>query len=264
MEGSFVRDGANSTIMLSGFPHISEDTNSRATDLAGKGASDMAANATSQELVDGDAARLVGMVPEWPDPEGLSDDQLMAAVADGNCAALEKLYDRHVQRCFGIAVWLVQDPSLAEDIVQEAFIKLWSRPQIFSPGRGTFQAWLLVIVRNRAVDELRKAKRRSDLHMMPLHAERAGSEAPIDVLPDTAPTPHDQVWTKETARVIRLALDQLPAAEYQTITLAYFGGLTQREIADTLQEPLGTVKTRTRSALHRLHRLLAAHNALSD
>lgn len=194
----------------------------------------------------------------------LNDAQLMSAVAKGNTAAFEKLYDRHVRSCFGLALRIIAEPSLAEDIVQEVFTKLWSRPKTFSPARGSFRAWLLTLVRNQALDKLREVKRRPATYMLPLHVESTGLDTLVDVLSDTAPTPHDQVWTKEVAGVVQNALSQLPVSEYQTITLAYFGGLTQREIADKLQHPLGTVKTRTRSALRHLHSLLVAQSALLD
>jgi RNA polymerase sigma-70 factor (ECF subfamily) len=187
------------------------------------------------------------------------DAQLMAAVVEGNCAAFEQLYDRHVRSCFGLAMRLVQEPCLAEDIVQEVFTRLWTRPTTFSPERGIFSAWLMRVVRNLALDKLRQAKSRSAMNIVPLNSDNTGSDTLVDLLPDTNPTPHDQVCTKDVAVVVRHALQQLPAPQYQAITLAYFGGLTQQEIADKLNLPLGTVKTRTRGALHRLHHLLGDH-----
>ena len=206
----------------------------------------------------------MGVVGEFSSQERASDDQLMVAVAEGDCVAFEQLYDRHVQNCFGLAVRIVQEPSTAEDVVQEVFTKLWSRPNTFSPERGSFKVWLLMVVRNQALDKLRRAKTRSELHIVPLHAESTGSETIVDMLPDAGPTPYEHAWEKEAATIVRNALGQLSAHEYKTITLAYFGGLTQREIADKLQQPLGTVKTRTRSALRRLHHLLASQSALLD
>jgi RNA polymerase sigma-70 factor (ECF subfamily) len=208
------------------------------------------------------------VVPEFSHQDRISDNQLMAAVAEGDCAAFEHLYDRHVRACFGLAVRIVQEPSLAEDIVQEVFTKLWSRPGTFSPARGSFNTWLLTVVRNQALDKLRRAKTGPGLHIVPLplhvDGDSTNSDTIVDTLPDAGPTPHDQAWEKETTRIVRDALGQLSRHQYQAIELAYFGGLTQREIADKLQQPLGTVKTRTRTALRRLHLLLSAQSALLD
>ncbi len=196
-----------------------------------------------------------------------SDDQLMAAVVEGESEALEQLYDRHVQHCFGLAIRIVEETSVAEDVVQEVFIKLWSRPGTFSPERGSFKTWLLMVVRNQALDVLRRAKARAEIYIAPLYAEStasATSETILELLPDGGRTPHEQAWANETATVVRRALGQLPAAEYQAIALAYFGGLSQQEVANELHLPLGTVKTRTRSALRRMHTLLVAQGALAD
>lgn len=211
------------------------------------------------QMVEG--ASLVGVVGEVSRQERASDDQLMAAVAVGDCSAFEQLYDRHVRNCFGLAVRIVREPSTAEDIVQEVFTKLWSRPDTFSPDRGAFHTWLLMVVRNKALDKLRRTKTRSGPRIIPWHVESTGSETIVDILPDTGPTPHEEAWERESATVVRHALGQLSAHEYQAIELAYFGGLTQREIAEKLEQPLGTIKTRTRSALRRLHQFLSAHNA---
>lgn len=216
----------------------------------------------SHQMVE--SASLVGVVGEASHQERVSDDQLMAAVAVGDCTAFEQLYDRHVRNCFGLAVRIVQEPSTAEDVVQEVFTKLWTRPDTFSPDRGTFNSWLSTVVRNQALDKLRRAKTRSGLHIVPWHVESTGSETIVDMLPDAGPTPHEQAWERETATVVRQALGQLSAHEYQAIELAYFGGLTQREIAEKLDQPLGTIKTRTRSALRRLHHFLSAQNAPLD
>ncbi|MEO6458261.1 MAG: sigma-70 family RNA polymerase sigma factor [Chloroflexia bacterium] len=194
----------------------------------------------------------------------LNDAQLMSAVAKGNTVAFEKLYERHVRRCVGFALLYVDEPSLAEDIVQEVFTKLWSRPETFSPARGAFHTWLLTVVRNQALDKRRQITGRSATHKLPLRMESARSDTIIKRLPDTAPTPHDQAWTKHVADVVRHAIRQLPVSEYQTITLAYFSDLTQREIANRLHQPLGTVKTRTRSAMRHLHYLLCTQSALLD
>jgi RNA polymerase sigma-70 factor, ECF subfamily len=191
-----------------------------------------------------------------------SDGQLMAAVAEGDCAALEQLYDRHVSRCYGLALQIVRDPSTAEDIVQEVFTKLWSQPGNYSPERGRFGSWLSTVVRNRALDKLRNTRRRSERHIIDLDVESTSSDIRLDKLPDVGPNPHDQVWANDTAIVVRQALSQLPPPQLQAITLAYFGGLSQQEVATKLNKPLGTVKTQTRSALRTLRELLKSQGLL--
>ena len=217
-----------------------------------------------QDLRNSDTATLIGVAPERTSLEMRSDDQLMIAVAQGDCNALEMLYDRHVRQCFGLALRIMREPSLAEDVVQDIFTKLWSRPETYNPKRGNFKAWLLAVVRNRGLDTLRSLKSRPTMSMLPLQVERGGTDILVDMLPDTAPTPYEQAWAREVQGVVQYALRQLPVSEYQIITLAYFGGLSQREIANKLQQPLGTVKTRTRSALRRLHNLVGSQGALSD
>jgi RNA polymerase sigma-70 factor (ECF subfamily) len=259
LEGSFISSSPERMTIWGSNPFSSDDKN-KATSTA----SDMAGDWTSTGPRDGDMATLIGVVAEQTGPDRLSDAQLMSAVAEGDSCAFEKLYDRHVRSCYGLAVKVVQEPSLAEDVVQEVFIKIWSRPECFSAQRGNFNSWLLTLVRNKSLDKLREMKRTSAKHMLSTSTENATSDNPVNLVSDSSPTPHDQVWTRETGGVVRQALRQLPANEYQTITLAYFGGLSQQAIADKLQQPLGTVKTRTRSALRRLHNFLAAEGALSD
>jgi RNA polymerase sigma-70 factor (ECF subfamily) len=263
VEGSLIQSNPNATITWSGNLFSHEDIHTGAA----IGVRNVTGAITSSNRQDSDVVTLIGVVPEvreWTDLEKLSDDQLMIAVAQGECSALEKLYDRYVRSCFGLALSIVYEPSLAEEIVQEVFVKVWRRPETFSPGRGTFYIWLLTIVRNEALDKLRRAKRWSAMQMSSLSLGSADSDTSVDMLPDTAPTPYDQAWTEEVRGVVQQALRQLPVSEYQVITLAYFGGLTQPEIANELQQPLGTVKSRARSALRRLRNMLVAQGALSD
>ncbi len=251
----------NNPTIQSNFPVIGTEADSDAIDMPDK----MARNSDPQDIQDSSVATLIGVVPEpKPGLEKLSDNYLMAAVADGDRSAFEKLYDRHFGSCFNLAVWFVREPALAEDIVQEVFIKLWSRPRAFSPDRGGFHSWLLTVVHNQAFDKLRQMKSRLTISISPLREDDTSSDRLVNLAPDNTPTSHDQVWAKEVASSVRHALHELSDPQYQTIALAYFGGHSQRQIADRLNQPLGTVKTRTRLALRRLHDLLAAQGALSD
>jgi RNA polymerase sigma-70 factor, ECF subfamily len=146
--------------------------------------------------------------------------------------------------------------------VQDVFMKLWTQPHIFAPERGKFSGWLLTLVHNRSVDKLRRLKSANGRTVLPLDGEAESGLTLADLLPDSAPTPDEQAWTSEQGQLVRRALDTLPSSQRDALVLAYFGGLTQKEIAEKLQEPLGTIKTRTRSALHHLKHTLAGEGLL--
>lgn len=192
------------------------------------------------------------------------DETLMELIGRGDTQAFEELYDRYVRGCFGLAMKIVREPSIAEEVVQDVFMKLWSRPGVFTSDRGKFSSWLLTLVHNRSVDKLRRLKAGAAGPVLPLDATEAGETSLADLLADNAATPYDQAWTSEQGRIVREALKALPHPQRETILLAYFGGLTQKEIAERLQEPLGTVKTRTRAALHQLRRSLAGGGLIGD
>jgi RNA polymerase sigma-70 factor (ECF subfamily) len=188
----------------------------------------------------------------------IADDQLVLRIAGGEAAALEVLYDRYVRQCFGLALRMVNEPALAEEVVQEVFLKLWSRPDSYSSQKGAFVSWLLSLVHHRCVDELRK-RSRNDIALE--------TEQPLSVIntrPDPQPDPSEQVWVLEQQRVVRQALVELPENQRQVLELAYFGGLSQSQIAERLSQPLGTVKTRMRMGLQNLRRLLETHKLLLE
>lgn len=185
-----------------------------------------------------------------------TDEELMRLVEGGKANALEELYNRHGRGCFGLAMKIVRDPGIAEEVVQDVFVKLWNRPSTFVPGRGRFSGWLLTLIHNRSVDKLRRASSGLASVTSPLDVESESGVALADILADDSPSPYDAAWTNEQGRIVRHALGRLPEPQRQALSLAYFAGLTQREIADRLQEPLGTIKTRTRSGLQHLRRLL--------
>jgi len=200
-----------------------------------------------------------------PSPLSLmTDAELMGEVAGGSEPALESLYDRHVRGCFGLAMKIVRDPSVAEEVVQDVFVKLWSRPGTFSPNRGKFSGWLMTLVHNRSVDKLRRTKAGSNGMLVSLDAERVGEISLSEILPDSGASPYEEAWLNERGRFVRQLLDLLPEKQRQTIHMAYFDRLTQREIAERLNEPLGTIKTRTRSALQQLRRLQEQHGLIGE
>jgi RNA polymerase sigma-70 factor, ECF subfamily len=195
------------------------------------------------------------------------DAALVRLVAAGSESALGDLYDRYVDAVYAAASRLTSDRQVAEEVVQETFLALWNRAELFDPKLGSLAAWLHTIARNRTVDRLRAAGRRPNL--IPLSSaagedEQAG--AALDRLvaagsviggAGSGPGPEGQLDAAELQQVLRDALAELPDAERTAIVLAYREELTQTEIADRLGWPLGTVKTRTRRALLRLRAALA-------
>jgi RNA polymerase sigma-70 factor, ECF subfamily len=192
---------------------------------------------------------------------------LVSEVAAGSQDALAALYDRHVDAVFAAAIRLTSDRQVAEEVVQETFLALWNRAELFNPGTGSLAAWLHTIARNRTVDRLRAAGRRPNL--VPLSSASGADENDTAALErivatgsvlggaDLGPGPEGELAASELRDVIRGALAELPEHERTALVLAYSAEMTQSEIAERLGWPLGTVKTRTRRALLRLREVLA-------
>jgi len=186
---------------------------------------------------------------------------------EGSEAALAALYDRYVDAIFATATRLTTDRQVAEEVVQETFLALWNRAELYDPAVGSLATWLRTIARNRTVDRLRAAGRRPNL--VPLSAASGEDEqdgAALDRLVATGtvlggayvgPGPEGELAATELRGILQQALAELPESERTAIVLAYREELTQTEIADRLGWPLGTVKTRTRRALLRLREALA-------
>jgi RNA polymerase sigma-70 factor (ECF subfamily) len=201
------------------------------------------------------------------DRRSADDAALVRDVAAGSESALGDLYDRYVDAVYAAASRLTSDRQVAEEVVQETFLALWNRAELFDPNIGSLAAWLHTIARNRTVDRLRAAGRRPNL--IPLSSasgedEQAGAALDRLVAAGTViggagvgPGPEGELATTELRQVLREALAELPDAERTAIVLAYREELTQTEIAERLGWPLGTVKTRTRRALLRLRGVLA-------
>lgn len=181
-----------------------------------------------------------------PIDEGISDGELLARVVSGDDLALGTLYDRYSRLALGLAYRMLGDRGQAEDVVQEAFLSVWRRAATFDSRRGSARGWLMSIVHNAAIDRRRgRFRRQQDEVDIDDHAWRLTS---------------DDVWNDVSRRLdreqVRRALAAIPAEQRQTLELAYFGGLTQAEIAERTGEPLGTVKSRARLGLRRLEALL--------
>lgn len=182
----------------------------------------------------------------------------MLRIAGGDASALETLYDRYVRQCFGLALRMLSDKALAEEVVQEVFLKVWTQPNSYSPQRGRFASWILSLVHHRSIDELRKYSHGE----LPLDDPALGGV--LNTEADPEPDPADQVWLAEQQKAVREALKQIAPNQRQVLELAYFRGLSQSEIASKLDQPLGTVKTRMRSGMQSLRSLLESQRLITE
>ncbi len=187
----------------------------------------------------------------------LADEDLMARLSSGDAAALEALYDRYGDLVYSTASRVLTDAHLAEDVSQEVFLCLWRQPEKYAAEKGRFVTWLVSVTRNRAVDEVRKRRRRF----------RHETASPVEkALGAPSGDGHDVALSAELAdqrRALRAAMTALSPPQHEVIELAYFGGLTQREVARRLGQPLGTVKTRIRLGMLKLRQALRAANEAS-
>jgi RNA polymerase sigma-70 factor, ECF subfamily len=169
-----------------------------------------------------------------PAPNTRDDAALIARLRAGDEKAMADLYDRYSGIVYGVALRVLGDTSAAEDVLQEVFLQLWRNPQAFNADRGRLAPWLAVIARNRAIDVMRK---------------RAPAED-IDELPISSGVDFEDVSARRLAvEKVRGVLAGLPGEQRKALEMAFFEGMTHAEIAAKTGEPLGTVKTRIRSAL---------------
>jgi RNA polymerase sigma-70 factor (ECF subfamily) len=198
-------------------------------------------------------------------PGPTEDAALVRELAAGSEAALGALYDRYGDAIFAAAYRLTSDRGVAEEVVQETFLTLWNRAELFDPTAGSLSAWLHTIGRNRAVDRLRAAGRRPQLVTLTSSArdenetqalERAVVGGTVMAGATQPPGPEEAAAAADLRSAIRDAVAAMPEVERTVILLAYQDELSQTEIAERLDWPLGTVKTRTRRALLRLREAL--------
>jgi RNA polymerase sigma factor (sigma-70 family) len=187
-----------------------------------------------------------------PSPAGeLSDVALVRLVAEGDPRALEQLYDRYGRSAYALARRITGVGTFAEEVVQEVFFALWRDPAKYDPARGGFASWLLAAVHHKSVDAVRREQTLRN------RRARAAEEAEwFTTAVADAPAVEDEVWVGLRGERVRTALRELPASQREALTLAYFGGYTQREIATLTDTPLGTVKTRMLAGMRRLRDLL--------
>ena len=184
--------------------------------------------------------------------DSLSDTRLLERIIVGDEHALGEIYDRYSSLVFGLARRVTQSTTAAEDIAQDVFASFWEHPERFDAGRGSLRSYLGVMTHRRSVDWVRREI-----------ASRARAEREFRRSVAT-PTPGDEpVVADDTARRVRSAVDGLPTDQRQAVMLAYFGGLTYREVAQHLDIPEGTAKSRLRLALGRLASALQAEGITS-
>jgi RNA polymerase sigma-70 factor (ECF subfamily) len=191
------------------------------------------------------------------------DEALLPRLAAGDRAALDRLYDRYAGPTYALLLRIVADRQLAEDLLQEVFVRVWQRAGSYQAERGRVLTWVLSIAHNLAIDEVRRQRRR------PQEAEERTDASVTDLLaavPTAEPGPEQVVWEQQRRAQINEAMRQLPEAQRVLIELAYFEGYTQSQLAARLGEPLGTIKTRLRLGVQKLRGILGEHglDAASD
>ncbi len=186
--------------------------------------------------------RVVPALAEAPKDEP-SDESLLLRVAESDRDAFELLYQRYVRSIFGLALRKLGDRAQAEEVVQEAFTSVWRSAESYQPERGSAGGWLYTVARNATVDRMRRNG-------------RVDTSAELPELESLESGPAERAEQADAAWRLHRALEGLNSKEREVIELAYWSGLSQSEVAGYLNQPLGTVKTRTRHALARLAELL--------
>jgi RNA polymerase sigma-70 factor (ECF subfamily) len=171
------------------------------------------------------------------------DLTLVTAIRAGDQGAMAALYDRYSSIVYSVALRVLQNPAAAEDVLQDIFMQLWRNPGAFDASRGNMAAWLAVIARHRAIDALRRRKPEEDFE-----------NVIVSVEPDLA----SEADRSRAMAKVRTAFESMAPPQRSALEMAYFEGLTHAEIAQKTGEPLGTIKTRIRTGLLSLRKVLAA------
>lgn len=180
--------------------------------------------------------------------EDRRDADLHRRLLMGDRSAFDELYRRYSAAAFGLSFRLTGHEGLAQDVVHDSYLALWRAPQAYDPARGPFRTFFLALVHHRAVDLVRREERQRKL------SERMNPGPVADE--DVSERVVDEAWLADRRALVVAALRGLPPEQREVLEMAYFGGRTQAAIARELGIPLGTVKTRTLSALRKLHRIL--------
>jgi RNA polymerase sigma-70 factor (ECF subfamily) len=185
-----------------------------------------------------------------PSERGTEDARLVRRMAGGESDALAELYNRFSRPLYATALRILNDATEAQDVVHDVFITLWEKASAFAAERGTAFSWAVTLTRNRSIDRLRSRRRRAELLDQSVPSDLGYDE-------DSGDEAGELASHREQAQAVRAAVATLPADQQRALELAFFGGLTQQEVAERLQEPLGTVKARIRRGLVKLRDVLA-------
>lgn len=189
-------------------------------------------------------------VPVWlffngVNEPGIDNDvELLRDIGAGDRSAFSRFYDQYSKLLFSIAFKVLNDSKEAEDVLQEVFLQVWDKAGHYDSRLGKPVSWVVTLTRNKAIDHIRSSQRRAKL------MEQAATE--MAVQSDVAATANESVRGQESAQLISSAVSELPADQRKAIEMAFFSGLTQNEISETLKEPLGTIKARIRRGMLKL------------
>ena len=174
-----------------------------------------------------------------------ADADLLRRIRAGDRTAVDDLYERFRRPAFALARRILGDDALAEDVLQEVFLSVWRDPAAYDRARGSLSSWLLAVVHHKAVDAVRREE--SQRRRQTMAEEDAALAEPV-----AARDVEEEAWNRSEAERVRTALGDLPDSQREALTLAYYGGYTQREVAALTGTPLGTVKTRMLAGMRRL------------
>ena len=190
--------------------------------------------------------------PNSGDAERERDGLLVARVREGDYRAIEELYTRYSRQTYGLALRILNNSESAEDAVQDAFLRFWRQPASFDPERGRFITWLLSVVHNLCIDQVRRKRHQT------VSLDQEETQQQINYLADNSTPVEEEVWLGMQRTVIHQALTNLPQEQRSLIEMAFFKGLTHMEIASSTGQPLGTVKSRIRQGLMKLKGLMSS------
>jgi RNA polymerase sigma-70 factor (ECF subfamily) len=183
--------------------------------------------------------------PARPPERSSPDADLLRRIAAGDAGAVDDLYERFRRPAFALARRILADDTMAEDVLQDVFLSVWRDPGAFDGSRGSFSSWLMAMVHHKAVDAVRREQ--SQRRRQTLAEDDLALRAPM-----STSDVEEEAWTRSVAERVRAALGDLPDSQREALTLAYYGGYTQREVAALTGAPLGTVKTRMLAGMRRL------------
>lgn len=190
-------------------------------------------------------------------PENQRLVNLLARVALRDQQAFKELYDLTSAHLYGVALRYLRTASTAEDILQEAYINVWQQAGTYAATLSAPMTWLISVVRNKALDHLRKFKREAESTAQSIDAVDAGAEGQVDAIADHA-DPHELFSAATEAMVLKRCVAQLDAPQRQSLALAFYDGLSHSELAEHLRVPLGTAKAWVRRGLERLRKCIEA------